>query len=169
MSAGLRTLQLPLLVEQRRKHEEEASGTVASVAAGETTDGLVSSTYYQHQNWQHQQTNQYQNSMTGSTSSEVTSPATPTFSARGHLRYSSSMSSFDLTRSASCEELASSPTLPLPTSSKRVLHDVEEEPFEYEHFNQHYVEDINDADDYMPEHFDLYDCLCRCISHTNLE
>src|SRR5437868_4042508 len=95
MSLGLRPLQLPLLVEQRRKQEEEAAA-VALIAAGEMTEGDVTSTCQHQHNWQQRQTHQHPLTMADPTSPDVMSPVTPTFSARGHLRYSSSMSSFEL-------------------------------------------------------------------------
>ncbi|KAI0512910.1 hypothetical protein F5B22DRAFT_289132 [Xylaria bambusicola] len=150
MSPGLRPLRLPLLVERRRKREEEAVTTFC-----DTTDGDLSSYHY---SWQQQQTRQQPPMVTDSTSSGMTSPVTPTFSARGHLRYSSSMSSFDLALPPSCEDLPS-PVQAQQTPSKRILDDVEEEePFEYDRFN-HYVSDAHvgygDCSDQ-----DLYHCLC---------
>lgn len=71
------------------------------------------------------------------------------------------MSSFDLALPASCEDLASSPTQALQTPSKRILDDVEEEPFEYDRFH-HYVRDAHVAYDDISEQVDLYDCLCKC-------
>ncbi|TGJ87239.1 hypothetical protein E0Z10_g1500 [Xylaria hypoxylon] len=154
MSPGLRPLRLPLLVERRRKQEEEAA-TVSIITSCETTDCDHPS---YHNSWQHQQIRQHPFAVTDSTSSGMTSPVTPTFSARGHLRYSSSMSSFDLALPPSCEDLPSSPILQTP--SKRILDDVEEEePFEYDRFN-HYVRDAHLTYDDVSEHFDLYDCLC---------
>lgn len=85
---------------------------------------------------------------TDSYSSDATSPVTPTFSTRGHLRYSSSMSSFDLATVASSDS-PSSPTQTAQSSSKRVLPDVKEEPIEYEDSDSDY-DDISE----------LYHCLC---------
>ncbi|KAI0450385.1 hypothetical protein F5B21DRAFT_437621 [Xylaria acuta] len=157
MSPGLRPLRLPLLVERRRKQEEEAAA-IAVVVGCETTDGDASSTYHHHYNRQYP-IRQHSLGVTDSISSEVTSPVTPTFSARSHLRYSSSVSSFDLALHASCEDLPSSPTQALQTPSKRILDDVEEEPFEYDRFN-HYVKNVHTTYDDISEHLDLYDCLC---------
>ncbi|KAI1424823.1 hypothetical protein F5Y12DRAFT_424544 [Xylaria sp. FL1777] len=155
MSRGLRPLRLPLLVERRRKEEEEAA--IAVITACETTGGDLP---YHYHSLQHQQTHQHSLVATDSTSSGMASPVTPTFSARGHLRYSSSMSSFDLALLASCEDLPSSPIQALQTPSKRILDDVEEEePFEYDRFN-HYVRDAHVAYDDLSEQVDLYDCLC---------
>ncbi|TRX89825.1 hypothetical protein FHL15_009258 [Xylaria flabelliformis] len=157
MSPGLRPLRLPLLVERRRKQEEEAAA-IAVMTGYEKFDGDVSSTYNHHYNRQYP-TRQHSLTATESISSEMTSPVTPTFSARGHLRYSSSVSSFDLALHASCEDLPSSPIQSLQTPSKRILDDVEEEPFEYDRFN-HLVKNVHAAYDDISEHLDLYDCLC---------
>ncbi|KAI8634499.1 hypothetical protein F5Y19DRAFT_213352 [Xylariaceae sp. FL1651] len=157
MSPGLRPLRLPLLVEQRRKQQEEAS-SIAVIAVGEMTDNDISSPSYKHR--QQPPLRQRQFAVTDSASSDVTSPVTPTFSARGHLRYSSSMSSFELVTPASCEDSPSSPTQTIQTPGKRVLDDVEEEPFEYEHFSHVDVDDVDVAYDDVSDHFDLYDCLC---------
>ncbi|KAI0537701.1 hypothetical protein GGR58DRAFT_329219 [Xylaria digitata] len=151
MSPGLRPLRLPLLVERRRKQEEEAAAVSIRTSCETTHD--QSYPYY----WQQQQIRQHPFAVADSASSGMTSPVTPTFSARGHLRYSSSMSSFDLALPPSCEDLPSSPTLQTP--GKRILDDVEEEPFEYDRFN-HYVRDADPTYDDVSEHFDLYDCLC---------
>ncbi|KAI1736408.1 hypothetical protein F4680DRAFT_451955 [Xylaria scruposa] len=157
MSPGLRPLRLPLLVERRRKQEEEAAA-IAVMTGCEKFDGDVSSTYNHHYNRQYP-IRQHSLTATESISSEMTSPVTPTFSARGHLRYSSSVSSFDLALHASCEDLPSSPIQSLQTPSKRILDDVEEEPFEYDRFN-HLVKTVHAAYDDISEHLDLYDCLC---------
>ncbi|KAI1129882.1 hypothetical protein F5Y10DRAFT_143892 [Nemania abortiva] len=155
MSPGLRPLRLPILVERRRKQEEEAAA-VAIMAACEPEGDSLSP--YQYHNRQYQQARQHGLVMTESNSSDIT-PATPTFSVRGHLRYSSSMSSFDLAIPASCEDCPPSPTQVVQTPSKRILDDVEEEePFEYDRFN--YLKAVRVAYDDVPEHFDLYDCLC---------
>ncbi|KAI0401507.1 hypothetical protein F4802DRAFT_600981 [Xylaria palmicola] len=155
MSPGLRPLRLPLLVERRRKQEEEAAAAAVMVGC-ETTDSDISSLYHHHS--QQFSNRQPPFAATDSASSDMTSPVTPTFSARGHLRYSSSTSSFDLVL-ASSEDMPSSPTQPLQTAGKRILDDVEEEPFEYDRFN-HYVKDVHVTYDDISEHFDLYDCLC---------
>lgn len=168
MSPGLRPLRLPLLVERRRKQEEAAA--IAVIAGCETPDGEVSSTYHHYHHHYNRQYPIRQHSLpvTDSTSSEMTSPVTPTFSARGHLRYSSSVSSFDLALHTSCEDLPSSPAQPLQTPSKRILDDVEEEPFEYDRFN-HFIKNAHPTyDDDVSEHFDLYDCLCKWTCLTTL-
>ncbi|KAI1327646.1 hypothetical protein F5Y16DRAFT_189766 [Xylariaceae sp. FL0255] len=157
MSPGLRPLWLPSLVEQRRKQEEELAAAAATplVTAGEVSENDA---YTYHLSQQYRQSQQPRHSA----SSDVTSPVTPGFSPRGHLRYSSSMSSFDLATSASLEDLPSSPTHSVQTPGKRILDDVQEEPFEYDRFN-HLDIDVDEIDvayDDVSEHYDLYDCLC---------
>lgn len=125
MSPKLRPLRLPLLVEERRRKEEEE-------AAQHEAEIDVPYNFY----------------TTDSYSSDAASPVTPTFSARGHLRYSSSMSSFDLATVASSDS-PSSPTQTAQSSGKRVLPDVEEEPIEYE-----------DSDSDLDDASELYHCLC---------
>ncbi|KAI1409942.1 hypothetical protein F5Y13DRAFT_202571 [Hypoxylon sp. FL1857] len=125
MSPKLRPLRLPQLVEERRRKEEEE-------AAQREIEVEVPYNFY----------------TTDSFSSDATSPVTPTFSARGHLRYSSSMSSFDLATVASSDS-PSSPTQTASNSNKRVLPDVEEEPIEYE-----------DSDSDFDDASELYHCLC---------
>ncbi|KAI0198827.1 hypothetical protein F4808DRAFT_246076 [Astrocystis sublimbata] len=157
MSPGLRPLRLPLLVERRRQQEEVAAAV--AVKPGCDTYSDDHSTVQLHQD---RQFSIRQHSLTASDSfsSDMTSPVTPTFSARGHLRYSSSVSSFDLTLQPSCEDLPCSPTQSLQTPSKRILDDVEEEePFEYDRFNL-YAKNIHNAYDNESLDFDLYDCLC---------
>ncbi|KAI0384738.1 hypothetical protein F5Y04DRAFT_220391 [Hypomontagnella monticulosa] len=126
MSPRLRPLRLPQLVEERRKREE---------AAAQQCDLEVNVPY-----------NFY---TTDSYSSDATSPVTPTFSSRGHLRYSSSTSSFDLATVASSDS-PSSPTQTMqttPNSGKRSLPDVEE--IEHE-----------DSDCGFDDSSELYNCLC---------
>ncbi|KAI1173008.1 hypothetical protein F4777DRAFT_480689 [Nemania sp. FL0916] len=158
MSPGLRPLQLPVLVERRRKQEEEATA-ILDMAACEMpeNDGNSPSPYH----GQRQHARLYPLIMTDSiSSSDVTSPVTPTFSTRGHLRYSSSMSSFDLTLSSGCEDSPPSPIPAVQTPGKRILDDVEEEePFEYDRLN-YYVKALRVSCDDVPDDFDLYDCLC---------
>ncbi|SPO05174.1 uncharacterized protein DNG_07860 [Cephalotrichum gorgonifer] len=117
MSPDLRPLILPQLVERRRRLESQQ------------LDGDLIHLY----------------DATNSSSSDVGSPITPTFSARGHLRCSSSASSLDLPFN-----LMDSPTSPSQAahsikSCQRQLPDVEEEPCERDD------PDILDG---------LYDCLC---------
>ena len=116
ISPDLRPLVLPQLVEERKRLEQQP-------------DGALSHIYYTH----------------NSSSSDVGSPVTPTFSARGHHRYSSSVSSLELSTLA---ESPSSPAQPSHSAkpSRGQLPDVEEEPSERDD------EDILDG---------LYDCLCK--------
>lgn len=121
MSPDLRPLVLPQLVEERKRLEQQA-------------DGDLSHIYY----------------TTNSSSSDIGSPLTPTFSARGHHRYSSSVSSLELSM------LAESPASPAQPShsakpSRGQLPDVEEEPSERDDA------DILDG---------LYDCLCKLTQLT---
>ena len=126
MSPKLKPLLLPLLVEERRKRE--------SISEPETD---FSPSLYT------------QNSSTSS-SSEMPSPVTPTFSTRGHLRYPSSASSIESSLHTSVAESPSSPTfVGLSKTSKRSLPDVQEEPQEKE-------EDID-----MFKAAELYHCLCK--------
>ncbi|KAI1337339.1 hypothetical protein F5Y15DRAFT_159178 [Xylariaceae sp. FL0016] len=136
MSPKLKELRLPLLVEERRRMEEAA-------AQSETVESVYNA---------------------DSSSSDATSPVTPTFSMRGHLRYSSSMSSFELTLPATSDESPASPASPKQSTihtppSKRILDDVEEEPFEYDGFGYDVI-NVDDDDEDIPEHYGLYDCLC---------
>ena len=99
----LRPLRLPQLVEDRRiREKEDAMDSPDSMSIGHNLHLSQSST-----------------------SSDATSPVTPTFSLRGHSRFSSSSSS-----------LASSPTMRESLDGfgtpKRPLTDVKEEPQERE-------------------------------------
>lgn len=79
------------------------------------------------------------------------SPVTPTFSSRGHFRYSSSSSSIESTyHNNSVAESPSSPTF-IVKSGKRSLPDVQEESHERE----------NDSFDILEYENDLYNCLCK--------
>jgi hypothetical protein len=122
MSPKLKPLILPQLVEERRKLEVQHNNT----------DADLSYVYY----------------TTNSSSSDVASPVTPTFSSRGHLRYSSSTSSLEL--APICTESPSSPTQSAHKSGKRLLPDVQEEPVEPEN-----------EDTIISNQFELYDCLCK--------
>jgi hypothetical protein len=96
---------------------------------------------------------------TNSSSSDVASPLTPTFSpAKGHFRMSSSTSSLDLP--PQLNESPISPTQSTHTKPPmRSLPDVQEEPLEPEH-NTH-DEDNTDRISLAPsDQFSLYDCLC---------
>ena len=84
-----------------------------------------------------------------SSSSDVASPVTPTFSTRGHLRYSSSSSSLELP--LSCTDSPSSPTqVAHPKPLKSPLPDVQEEPTERD-------EELAAK----PHSVSIYDCLCK--------
>jgi hypothetical protein len=86
---------------------------------------------------------------TNSSSSDLASPVTPTFSARGHFRGSSSTSSLDLAF-LPMQDSPSSPIHQVTTkNSKRQLPDVQEEPQERD-------EDRT----ILPDQFSLYSCLC---------
>lgn len=135
MSPRLKPLLLPQLVQERKKTDVHAV----------ETEGDRQYVYYTH----------------NSSSSDVGSPVTPTFSTRGHQRYSSSTSSIDVPPLC-----ADSPVSPLPPTSAplsappshksalRQLPDVQEDPMERE-----YEETI------ASDQFDLYHCLCddHCI------
>ncbi|KOS18521.1 hypothetical protein ESCO_001421 [Escovopsis weberi] len=90
---------------------------------------------------------------TNSSCSDITSPITPTFSARSHLRCSSSASSLELP-----PQPLEGPGSPCPVSTKaslRHLPDVQEEPLERD-----------DDQDSLSDYFDLYSCLCdRACKH----
>lgn len=129
MSPKLKPLLLPQLVEERRQRESIL----------DTEMDLSSSSFY---------------SQTSTTSSEVPSPVTPTFSRQGHMRYSSSTSSIESTFHAALTDSPSSPTFVGSKSSKRSLPDVQEEPQERD-------EDFDMFDDEADD--DLYDCLCKWL------
>ncbi|KAF5017555.1 hypothetical protein F66182_10502 [Fusarium sp. NRRL 66182] len=132
MSPNLKPLLLPQLVEERRKWEVQQ--------VSPETD--LSYVYY----------------TTNSSSSDVASPVTPTFSpGKGHFRVSSSASSLDLPPQSN--ESPVSPTLSVHTKPPmRALPDVQEEPLEPEHHNHHSYD--NRASLAPSDQFSLYDCLC---------
>lgn len=125
------------------------------------------------------------NTNLNSSSSDLASPLTPTFSHHGgsHLRYASSTSSLDLQQSFSstCSEAPVSPAQPpqipqharsaSPTASstKRLLPDVQEDPLERDDAGGSTMTRL--TDDQLES---LYDCLCmahlspllRRFSHT---
>lgn len=107
-----------------------------------------------------------------SSASDLATPVTPTFSSHGgsHLRYASSTSSLDLQQSFSaCSDSPVSPTHPPQTqnpvttaspiasaSTKRVLPDVQEDPYEREDDqDEHTMTSLTDE-----QLESLYDCLC---------
>ncbi|KAI0469833.1 hypothetical protein GGR56DRAFT_161108 [Xylariaceae sp. FL0804] len=122
MSPRLKPLMLPQLVDERRRREGGAQV--------DAFDGEVLHYVY----------------TTDSSSSGATSPVTPNF-PRGHLRYSSSMSSFDLATPPGLDDLPPSPKQLTQTSSKRILDDVEEKPFEYDYFDDYDLDYEVDNDD----------------------
>ncbi|GKU18305.1 unnamed protein product [Fusarium langsethiae] len=139
MSPRLKPLLLPQMVEDRRKWEVQQ--------VSPETD--LSYVYY----------------TTNSSSSDVASPLTPTFSpAKGHFRMSSSTSSLDLP--PQLNESPISPTQSTHTKPPmRSLPDVQEEPLEPEH-NTH-DEDNTDRISLAPsDQFSLYDCLCMSCSSS---
>ncbi len=123
----LKPLLLPQLVEERRKVE----------------DGPAMEDEYP-----------YISRTTNSSTSDIISPITPTFSARGHFRGSSSTSSLDL----SFLQIQDGPTSPthqsLTQPSKRPLPDVQEEPLDRE------VESVESRPS-IADDFGLYSCLCK--------
>ncbi|KAM0246844.1 hypothetical protein ACHAP5_004466 [Fusarium lateritium] len=128
MSPQLKPLLLPQLVEERRKWEVQQ--------VSPETD--LSYVYY----------------TTNSSSSDVASPVTPTFSpGKGHFRMSSSTSSLDLP--PQLNENPVSPTQSVHTKPPmRSLPDVQEEPLELDNDN-------SDRKSLAPsDQFSLYDCLC---------
>ena len=138
MSPKLKPLLLPQIVERKKQEEAEAAARLAAAADTTTTNDLAQ-IYY----------------TTNSSSSDVASPLTPTFSARGHLRYSSSTSSLELP--PSCTESPASPsqTAHSVKSAKSQLPDVEEEP-----------SDRDETEMQVPD--GLYDCLCDvACTHNN--
>jgi hypothetical protein len=124
MSPKLKPLLLPQLVKERRKRE--------SILDSEMD--ISSSSFYSQT----------------SSASELPSPVTPTFSNRGHLRYTSSASSIESTFQNPATESPSSPTFASSKTGKRSLPDVQEEPQERD-------EDFDMFDDVN----ELYDCLCK--------
>jgi hypothetical protein len=100
----LKPLLLPQLVEEKRRQRE-------SMMESEMD---LSPVYYTH----------------NSSATDVSMPATPTFSIRGHLRYSSSASSMDTSINTPPIESPSSPTFLALKAGKRPLPDVQEEPQE---------------------------------------
>lgn len=128
MSPTLKTLLLPQMVEQRKMDETLSSPIV------DASD--LAYLYY----------------TTNSSCSDVASPVTPTFSARGPLRCSSSTSSLELPPLPHEIPVPASPIQYASTkSSIRQLPDVEEEPFQRE----------GREDNSSFDHFDLYSCLCK--------
>ena len=125
MSPKLKPLLLPQLVQERRRLDGQAQ-----LASPDAVD--LSHVYY----------------TTNSSSSDIASPVTPTFS-RGHRRFSSSTSSLDLPPLP--QEIPASPAqYGTQKPEKRQLPDVQEDPMERDE------ESTNQSD-----HFGLYSCLCK--------
>ncbi|SCV28708.1 uncharacterized protein FFB14_01926 [Fusarium fujikuroi] len=137
MSPRLKPLLLPQLVEERRKWEVQQ--------VSPETD--LSYIYY----------------TTNSSSSDITSPITPTFSpGKGHFRMSSSTSSLDLP--PQLNDTPVSPTQSIHTKPPmRSLPDVQEEPLEPEHTTTTFADNTESSNRYSlapSDQFSLYDCLC---------
>ncbi|RBQ73043.1 hypothetical protein FVER14953_03217 [Fusarium verticillioides] len=134
MSPRLKPLLLPQLLEERRKWEVQQ--------VSPETD--LSYIYY----------------TTNSSSSDITSPITPTFSpGKGHFRMSSSTSSLDLP--PQLNDTPVSPTQSVHTKPPmRSLPDVQEEPIEPEHSTTDNTESTNRYSLAPSDQFSLYDCLC---------
>ncbi|EWG41028.1 hypothetical protein FVEG_03217 [Fusarium verticillioides 7600] len=134
MSPRLKPLLLPQLLEERRKWEVQQ--------VSPETD--LSYIYY----------------TTNSSSSDITSPITPTFSpGKGHFRMSSSTSSLDLP--PQLNDTPVSPTQSVHTKPPmRSLPDVQEEPLEPEHSTTDNTESTNRYSLAPSDQFSLYDCLC---------
>lgn len=137
MSPKLKPLLLPQLVERQPKMDDH------------------------HANLEDEQL-PYTSYTTNSSSSDIVSPVTPTFSARTHFRGSSSTSSLDLSYTLSSQE-APSPQQPQQQQpqpqlsrkpSKRQLPDVEEEPIERD-------DDKTEHKPVVHTHLGLYSCLCK--------
>ncbi|KAF1733819.1 hypothetical protein CRV24_005349 [Beauveria bassiana] len=135
MSPKLKPLLLPQLVEERKRSD--------SASQFSSPDFNVIGTW------------PYVVAAPDSSCSDITSPITPTFSIRGHVRMSSSSSSLDLPPPP--QDGYVSPSLlssTLTKASMRQLPDVEEEPLEKESY-QHIDDDLSDDED----SFGLYNYL----------
>lgn len=123
MSPQLKPLLLPQLVEERRRFEVHQH-------APDTGNSFV---YY----------------TTNSSASDLTTPLTPTFSARGQFRFSSSTSSLELPT-----QLQESPSSPAQSqTAKHSLPDVQE--VQEEHL------DRAGYDTLPANQLGLYSCLCE--------
>lgn len=83
--------------------------------------------------------------------SSTQSPITPTFSTRGHGRYSSSVSSLDAFATP-LVEVPASPSFSGKLGGKSSLPDVEEEPERHEHFET------------FDDRYDVYDWSCKLLT-----
>ncbi|CEJ92517.1 hypothetical protein VHEMI08166 [[Torrubiella] hemipterigena] len=159
-SPRLKPLLLPQLVEERKQQLQQQEFIYP--AQIQSTPQLPPQVQLQQQQQSQAQLDvlppwPYALATTNSSSSDVTSPLTPTFSNRGHARYSSSSSSLDLPPLPPLQDVSTSPPTPLASiaatssaskgSTLRQLPDVEEEPTERESFDS-------------AQDFSLYSCLC---------
>ncbi|UNI15979.1 hypothetical protein JDV02_002460 [Purpureocillium takamizusanense] len=141
MSPRLKPLLLPQLVQERlNNHNHHGDATYLPYNGPDASD--LSQVYY----------------TTNSSSSDVASPLTPTFSPRGHQRFSSSTSSLELPPMPQDTTPSSpSPYTTKPTE-KRPLPDVQEDPME--RFEETLASSV--------DHFGLYSCLCdTSCEHRN--
>ncbi|ODA77415.1 hypothetical protein RJ55_07044 [Drechmeria coniospora] len=145
MSPKLKPLLLPQLVEERRRIDApagQAHDQAPSQVQPSGPDSIDPSYVYYTAN---------------SSSSDVASPVTPTFSPRCHQRFSSSASSLELLPPAPQD---GGPTSPLPFAAKaekRQLPDVQEDPMER-------FEESSEPFDGLG----LYRCLCDApCDHRN--
>lgn len=117
----LKPLLLPQLVQERRQRESLFDGDMNDAQTCDIQDN----------------------------NSSTQSPVTPTFSMRGHVRYSSSVSSLDALTTP-LVEIPSSPSFSGKLGGKTSLPDVEEEPVERdEHFEM------------FDDRYDVYDWSCK--------
>ncbi|ATY65548.1 hypothetical protein A9K55_001968 [Cordyceps militaris] len=130
MSPKLKPLLLPQLVEQRKR-----SDSASQTSSPDPNGGVILGPW------------PYVFDAPNSSSSDITSPVTPTFSTRGHVRMSSSQSSLDLPPLPQ-DGYVSPSVLPstLTKTATRQLPDVEEEPLEKEQY-QHIDDDMSDDDE----------------------
>lgn len=167
MSAKLKPLILPQLVQERKRLED------GQYATAEMVEGGMNANAYNT-------TNSGLFLVDNASMSDITSPATPTFSHRsgglGHLRYSSSTSSLDLPLSLPSPSFSECPASPTATTGlaavvaaanaatlagnapvKRSLPDVQEEDL-----LERVAEEHEYGDDFTLSHrtSDLYGCLC---------
>lgn len=133
MSPRLKPLLLPQLVEERRRRESLSDSTELDLSSSYLTQN--------------------------SSATDVSAPVTPTFSLspRGHVRYSSSTSSLDLSMHTGVADSGPSSPVFIGTtkSSKRSLPDLQEEPQEQEG-------DFDMFDDYA------YDCCGKMVHLVSL-
>lgn len=177
LSPKLKPLLLPQLVEERKKQDIYPALMTLSTTPKQHQSMISPPSQPQQQPAQRPLSQPpqfdtpapwpYTLATTNSSSSDITSPLTPTFSHRGHTRYSSSTSSVDLPPLPSLQESPVSPPPPAMTSvattktnAVRPLPDVKEEPTEH---------DTDPEDNFSTEDFGLYSCLCDepCVHRLN--